>query len=203
MTTNDQKKEYIRLKLLGCIDSKNELIKEFKIEDISLIKPTIEKYIQDKLKISKEDFLELQRNEGKIITFIKGLFKGEKRTKGFEYSIEKFYYWYISQPDECCYCGVKTKDLVKYFSEENTQYKSAKRKRGKVLEIERVVTSPTNDYSELNCKLACYICNNAKSDFISPSAFKPIAKGIYDFWTKKVGLIDIEFPENSIIWKER
>lgn len=103
--------------------------------------------------------------------------------------------WYDDQKQTCCYCGIKEEDLIEYFNEQNPQYfvsneKGKKaRQRGKVLEIERVVTAPKSEnvYTLDNTKLACYICNNAKSDFLSAKDFEPIAFGIYNFWKTKVG----------------
>ena len=92
---------------------------------------------------------------------------------------------------------------------ENEQYKNA-RQRGQYLEIERIVTAPKekNVYSKENCALVCYICNNAKSDFLSPKSFKSIAKGINEFWNKtlrinKFRLKRVVFPEKSKIWDKR
>jgi hypothetical protein len=102
---------------------------------------------------------------------------------------------------KCCYCGVQERDLKTYFHQQNPQYENA-RQRGRYLEIERIVTAPKekNIYNLENTDLACYICNNAKSDFISAKKFKPIAKGIYEFWVEIVGIDNIIFPENSNIW---
>lgn len=200
MTKDEQKKEYIRLKLLSCIDSKDKLAQEYKINEDE-IKPTIEKYIQNKLEITKEYFDMLQQQEGKEIQYIKSLYSGKDRIDGFG-TVNKFYAWYKNQPKKCCYCGIKESDLEEYFHGDNEQYQHA-RQRGRVLEIERVVTAPKNKniYNEENCRLACYICNNSKSDFISPHAFKPIARGVYNFWKEAVKITDIEFPEKSTIWE--
>lgn len=123
---------------------------------------------------------------------------GKFKTKEF------FLDWYNKEKKICCYCGVKETDLVKYFNQENKQYKEA-RQRGRFLEIERIVTAPKekNIYSEDNCALACYICNNAKSDFLSPESFKPVAKGINEFWNNLLGLGNVFFPEDSEIWKKK
>ena len=120
-----------------------------------------------------------------------------------------FIQWYIDTPKVCCYCGVKEEYLSQYFNTENPQYFIDKdnkaRQRGKFLEIERKQTvGKLNSYSEDNVALACYVCNNAKSDFISPANFKPIAQGIHNFWKKVLpeGLGELIFPENSNVWKE-
>lgn len=109
--------------------------------------------------------------------------------------------WYKNKEKKCCYCGVKEDDLTKYFNSNNSQYVEA-RQRGQYLEIERIVTAPKekNVYSKENTDLTCYICNNAKSDFLSAKKFRPIAKGIYKFWKEEVGISNIVFPENSEIW---
>lgn len=121
-------------------------------------------------------------------------------------SADAFFKWYIHQPLRCCYCGVKETDLPRYFDEKKDQYKEA-RQRGKLLEVERLVTAPNtaNRYNENNCALACYICNNAKSDFISPKDFKPIAKGIYAFWqcVLKNDVSDEEFESNWNMLEKR
>jgi hypothetical protein len=43
--------------------------------------------------------------------------------------------------------------------------------------------------------LACYVCNNAKSDFITAKEFEPIARGIHNFWKEKTKK-KIDFPED-------
>jgi len=124
----------------------------------------------------------------------------KERIEGFG-SRESFLQWYLSAEKKCCYCGIKEEDLNRYFNEQNPQYfvsndKDDKaRQRGKVLEIERVVTAPKskNVYTLDNTRLACYVCNNAKSDFLSATDFKPIAFGIYNFWKEIVP--EITFPE--------
>lgn len=123
----------------------------------------------------------------------------DKQTAKFK-SKEEFLEWYKKQPKKCCYCGVKEEYLKKYFNQENEQYKEA-RQRGQYLEIERIVTAPKNKnvYSEDNCALVCYICNNAKSDFLSPENFKPIAKGINEFWNNILNN-NVVFQEESPIW---
>ena len=107
----------------------------------------------------------------------------QERVNGFG-SAKNFYEWYINEPLYCYYCGVCEEELEKiYFNDTNQQYKEA-RQRGKTLEIERIKTAPQKDnvYNQENCALSCYVCNNAKSDFISAEDFKPIAEGIKEFW---------------------
>lgn len=196
MTIEEQ---YIKLKLSGCIDSKELLLTKFNNEEI---KGTIGEFVREKLCLDVHQYEKFQEKHDPGIQYVKSLFNSENRREGFK-NIYVFYKWYISQNKVCCYCGVKEEDLKKYFHKDNEQYQSA-RQRGKRLEIERVVTAPKekNVYSASNCKLACYICNNAKSDFISAKDFKSIAKGINTFWNEilKNSEKKAEFPETSDIW---
>ena len=102
--------------------------------------------------------------------------------------------------------GVEEIDLERYFNNNNKQYyrneEDKARQRGKYLEIERIVTAPKdkNKYTIQNTDLACYICNNAKSDFISPKNFKPIACGINNFWNNQN--IEATFLSESDIWNK-
>lgn len=73
--------------------------------------------------------------------------------------------------------------------------------RGKTLEIERIISFPEdkNIYSKENCDYACHVCNNSKSDFISPNEFYWIAKGISEMWKSKK--IKCDFNEDNLYWK--
>lgn len=129
----------------------------------------------------------------------------KQRIEDFKVKGINFKEWYKNEEKVCCYCGINQTDLEKYFHDNNEQYKEA-RQRGKYLEIERVSTigkdSKEHYYPE-NTRLACYICNNAKSDFLSAKAFKSITKGIYLFWKDEVKIDNITFPENSDIWNKK
>ena len=155
---------------------------------------------------NNDDRIENLATKSRIENFAKN--EKDKQTAKFK-SKEEFLEWYKKQPKKCCYCGVKEEYLKKYFNQENEQYKEA-RQRGQYLEIERIVTAPKtkNIYSKENCALVCYICNNAKSDFLSPINFKPIAKGINEFWKKILKKSDLKykkivFPEKSKIWDKQ
>lgn len=50
-------------------------------------------------------------------------------------------------------------------------------RRGKRLEVDRMISDQS--YSPDNCVLACYPCNNAKSDVFSYEEFLEIGKAIH------------------------
>ena len=131
-----------------------------------------------------------------------------ERCKEFEDNNKDFREWYRGKEKKCCYCGIKEEELKKYFNEKNSQYYISEddkaRQRGKYLEIERIETAPKsrNKYIPDNTDLACYVCNNAKSDFISPTDFKLIARGINKFWKEQVRVNIENFNDESDIWEK-
>lgn len=187
MNKNNEQK-YIALKLEGCVDDKQKLGEKYGIDKGSIV--TIAATIQEYEKIKPEDYAKLQDKHNAKIQSIKNVCTLE-REDGFG-GIRKFYDWYMKYDDigTCCYCGVDKND-----ANGHEIFNNSKRGRGKTLEVERVVTFPENVYSPANCRLACHICNNAKSDFLSAQDFEPIAKGINEFWKKKLENDDIDFPE--------
>lgn len=129
----------------------------------------------------------------------------QQAAEGMKVFIDWYYnLCFIKHKDYCCYCGIKQKDLHIYFNDKNEQYKEA-RQRGKWLEVERLITAPKekNLYCSDNCKLACYICNNAKSDFISPKDFKPIAEGINKFWQEKLKDNPKAVEDLKVFWEHQ
>lgn len=101
---------------------------------------------------------------------IEKLFKNQytsnkSRKEGFG-SFKTFYNWYKEQGNRCYYCETDAKTLKELF--DNRQLNSGK--FNDTLHIERL--EPKEPYSPNNCKLACSLCNNAKSDLISNENFK-------------------------------
>lgn len=188
--------KYFELKLLGVLDSRKLFAEYYNKSDLDT-KRTLPQHFIEFENISALDFDEFVLKHNENIRRIATL-ATQERIQGFG-SREFFLRWYLNEPKRCCYCGVEESQLEEYFNSNNAQYKDA-RQRGTVLEIERVTTAPKekNIYSFDNTALACYICNNAKSDFLSAKDFKPIALGISEFWKSKN--IQVVFPKNSKFW---
>lgn len=114
-------------------------------------------------------------DEREIIKKIKGKYSliekkdTENGTKELQFESSKVMYkWYKNQDRKCYYCGTEEWVVADLFE---NKILDTKRSRGKSLEIERK-NSISNDYSIENCVLACHICNNTKSDFITENDFK-------------------------------
>jgi 5-methylcytosine-specific restriction endonuclease McrA len=102
----------------------------------------------------------------------------------------ELYLWWDSVKKECIYCGLKEADLERLHllpKHINKRYP----KRGKSLEIDRKISHIC--YSDINnLVIACYWCNNAKTDTFSYEEFLPIGKLIKDIWSNRFKKITIE-----------
>jgi hypothetical protein len=94
--------------------------------------------------------------------------------------INVFVQWYESQFQKqngrCIYCNLHGDTLENYG-----QYFRGGR-RGKHLEVDRIRSK--EPYSPDNCVLACYPCNNAKSDVFSYAEFVEIGEAIHKVKSK-------------------
>ena len=78
----------------------------------------------------------------------------------------------------CYYCKISDAEIKKLRSRGKIYSKVS---RGYSMEIDRL--KPNLEYSEKNCVLACYWCNNAKTDEFTSSEFEDhIGPGISTIW---------------------
>ena len=119
----------------------------------------------------------------------------ESYYKRFEKNFSKDDFKKIINSNNCTYCGIALKQLIK-LRESNKIY--SKSGRGFSLELDRI--DANNEYTKENCCMSCYWCNNAKTDEFSAKDFKGIAKGINKVW-KDRGADIIDFDKIQF-WKE-
>lgn len=81
----------------------------------------------------------------------------------------------------CMYCSISDYEVSKLRSRGKI---FTKRQRGYMMEVDRI--KPNEEYSKDNCVLACYWCNNAKSDEFSLNEL-----------SEHIG------PSIESVWKER
>lgn len=110
----------------------------------------------------------------------------------------------LNNSEHCSYCGISKTNIWEYLGKNGLLHNKRSETRGYNLEIDRKY--PNLEYSEENCCMSCYWCNNAKTDEYIPSEFKEIARGINHVWNKrleKAGISEkIIFPEDSAIWED-
>jgi hypothetical protein len=105
-----------------------------------------------------------------------------RRTKdglnGFD-SFQDFKSWYNDQEKTCYYCGLTEQEsqrLVRFTLKSKRFPQNGKpgrgTARGMYLEVDRLKSGKDDKYSRENCVLACYFCNNDKSDVFDGIQYK-------------------------------
>lgn len=144
----------------------NEYWQEFedhKISDITV--KEISQNIEELSKLHKDQLELLQKNY--IVNF-SNIYPEDEFQK-------------LLQKDECHYCKITTKQIETL----GTQLKLNKKSfRGWSLEIDRL--NSNFEYKPDNCVMACYWCNNAKTDEFTEKEFLIIAEGIKQVWKDRL-----------------
>lgn len=106
-----------------------------------------------------------------------------------DFTMEDFKFFYKENEAErkCSYCGITQAEISKLRVHGLIR---TKRNRGKQMEIDRV--NSNMEYMKGNIVLACYYCNNAKTDEFSPEEFKAIGKEIKKIWDSRLSKIKTE-----------
>lgn len=111
--------------------------------------------------------------------------KYTKTSESFDvrFDSESFCDWFseqfAKQSGKCFYCGSSQADISRLI--DAGLLKSKRATRGRSLEVDRL-DARGNAYAPDNCVLACYLCNNDKSDIVSSDdyvRFFAKAKGEY------------------------
>ncbi len=103
------------------------------------------------------------------------LYRSKKGLKNID--LNEFNEWYHNQGSCCAYCGIRDLDCAVLFE----KYPEATRggKRGKRLELDRIDPFIGDYGADINnLALACYWCNNAKTNYFTFKEFKIIGKAI-------------------------
>lgn len=150
--------------------------------------------ICQELKIKRSEFSEyakqIDKDRAEILKEMRRIRQLYNNKQGLDFgfaSFYEFYKWYLKQYEKqsgCCYyCKTEESVLFELFKK---KYTSVKRpNRGKRLEVERRDSS-LNKYTKDNCVLACYFCNNDKSDIFSESEYFEYLKDRKLFFIKQL-----------------
>jgi hypothetical protein len=108
------------------------------------------------------------------------------RKNGFR-NVEDFKSWCDSQDKVCVYCGVSEQVCQQIvltgllrankFPKNGRVYRD--KERGMWLEVDKM--EPIEKYSRNNCVLACYFCNNDKSDVFNYEQYKMFRENRYSY----------------------
>ena len=141
---------------------------------------TRKEYTEYSIKLASERATEIAE-----IKRVRSLYHNKKGLKEFKFAnFNSFYKWhksqYSKQKGKCYYCKTEEKVIAILFEK---KFQNSKRTtRGRHLEIERRDASD-NLYNEKNCVLACYFCNNDKSDIFEENEYLEYLKDRKRFLT--------------------
>lgn len=140
----------------------------------------------DLIKYSKEIDAE-RATELKEMRRIRQLYRNKDEDEMDFPSFNTFYRWYIGKYEEqkgCCYyCGTDERLIAEFIDKKKEFIKRPN--RGKHLEVERK-DAKSNKYNAKNCVLACYFCNNDKSDIFNEDEYFKYLKDRKAFFTKQL-----------------
>lgn len=158
----DTKQEFLRLNIVKQLNYKTVS------EILNVPNATLSKWYEE-LKIEREK-----------IAKIRAVWTKKKFTPNFE----DFYNWYLARDRKCEYCGI-SEDEIKALLEDKKLHTKRIDTRGKKLEFDRKIAD--SNYDDLdNIVLACYWCNNAKTDTFTYEEFKEVGKTFAEIWKKRL-----------------
>lgn len=107
-------------------------------------------------------------------------------------SYELFYDWYRLQEKVCYYCGLTEEQsqrivmtsLLKSNRFPQNGVSGRGQGRGIWLEVDRI--KPKDNYSAENCVLACYFCNNDKSDVFEGDEYRKFQSNRAEYLKKLI-----------------
>ena len=138
-------------------------------------------------KKDKKDFTYRQKTDEQLKANYNSRIK--KELNAFN-SFEEFLSWYKKEEKVCHYCGLtelQSQEIVmrglltsnRFPQNGQTGQGQA---RGMWLEVDRI--KPKGAYSEDNCVLACYFCNNDKSDVFDGEDYRLFFQNRFQFLTQ-------------------
>jgi len=117
---------------------------------------------------------------------INRLYRSKKELKKID--LNTFKEWYYKQNNCCCYCGLTVTESYRLFEKFPESTRGGR--RGRRLEIDRInpfITDYGHDINNLT--LACYWCNNAKTNYFTYEEFKIIGVAISEIQKERLNNI--------------
>jgi hypothetical protein len=113
-------------------------------------------------------------------TLMRKVEANEFKGKSFN-DYDEFKHWYLKQYEspKCYYCGIPEDRIKEIYWDIRETKRPPTRIR---LELDR--KNPNDNYNADSVVLACFVCNNAKSDIFLAEEFMPIGREIEKVWKK-------------------
>lgn len=190
-------REYIKVEKLPIETSRTNKSGEIIEKTTNEYGSSFQKYLGIKgknniLKNLENNTVNIKKADSKLIKKLKSDYQRRLKNNLNDFEdFDTFKIWYLTQDKKCSYCNISEEDVrfivmngvlkSKRFPE-NGVLKRGKA-RGYYLEVDR--KDSNLKYSSTNCVLACYFCNNDKSDVFDFESYTPF------FQNRKSFLLDL------------
>lgn len=135
-----------------------------------------------------ERYKYIQERKSFLSNKINQMIKDGENVSFSNYQMYLFFNWWENQKRICYYCSLP-EELLNVLHLLPGHINKRYPKRGKSLEIDRKQSNLA--YSNLdNLVLACYWCNNAKTDTFTEKEFLEIGSVIKNIWKNRLGHIN-------------
>ncbi len=163
----DQQKEFLRLHLI-----EGELYQAI-ISKMGVTRQELSRWYEE------------LRSEREAIASLRVLWSRKQRDVTFPV----FYDWYIAQKRSCGYCGITEAEITSLLAAGLLTTKRLAT-RGRRLELDR--RHPDAAYDDLeNLTLACYWCNNAKTDTFTAEEFVEVGRAFAKVWQQRLAQLPL------------
>lgn len=168
------KEEFYKKKIFDKV-SINQLKKQF---------PHLENSI--KLWYKSDRYNKIQNYKSFLTNKLKQMtVNGEDINFNSDDQLYNLFQWWETTPKVCFYCSLPENSLEELHNQPGHINKRFP-KRGKSLEIDR--KQADLPYSNIqNLVLACYWCNNAKTDTFTEQEFLEVGRAIKSIWKRRLG----------------
>lgn len=152
--------------------------------------PSLRRQYPDQVKEINQWYRSVEYNEiQNVKSTIEQKFKAALELEGevveitYEFILE-LYTWWTNAAAVCHYCGLPETELELLHQQEG-QINKRWPKRGKSLELDR--KQPDLPYANIdNLTLACYWCNNAKTDTFTYAEFREVGRVMNEVWNARL-----------------
>ena len=155
---------------------------------LHLVEGKLYEFITKEMGFSRQElslWYEEMKSERTAIASIRALWLRKQQTGTFP----AFYAWYMAQARTCTYCGI-SEDEIKRLLEAKLLATKRIATRGRRLELDR--RCPEATYDDLdNLTLACYWCNNAKTDTFTADEFAEVGRAFTKVWQQRLAQLPL------------
>jgi 5-methylcytosine-specific restriction endonuclease McrA len=98
-------------------------------------------------------------------------------------SLTDFVAWYVTQEDQCAYCGLTFEELRRLRVRRVGGYYVS-------WDVDRV--DPKKPYELGNLALSCFVCNMAKGEWLTPEETRTVGMAVRAVWRQRLASLEVD-----------